>query len=180
MSFTVPAITPLSDVVWHLHLPLTGPRVSANDRGKWRNSSIPSNTDGKALIRRQAHLAARVAGLPKNLGLIKIDMFFHEQPGRGRIQDVSNYQPTSKAVQDGLADYGLIPNDSDKYVVGPHVWRGQNMPRGHHAKRSVSILITEIHPPAQFPYDPELALVWGVAMRSHTPTHKTPTERRLE
>ena len=34
-------------------------------------------------------------------------------------REVSNYQPTSKAIVDGLVDALLIPDDSDNHVVGP-------------------------------------------------------------
>jgi crossover junction endodeoxyribonuclease RusA len=34
-------------------------------------------------------------------------------------REVSNLQPTSKAIVDGLVDGALIPDDSDEYVTGP-------------------------------------------------------------
>jgi Holliday junction resolvase RusA-like endonuclease len=36
-----------------------------------------------------------------------------------RRREVSNLQPTSKAIVDGLVDAGLIPDDDDLHVVGP-------------------------------------------------------------
>ena len=36
-----------------------------------------------------------------------------------RRREVSNLQPTSKALVDGLVDCAVIPDDSDQYVVGP-------------------------------------------------------------
>lgn len=34
-------------------------------------------------------------------------------------REVSNLQPTSKAIVDGLVDAGLLPDDSDAHCVGP-------------------------------------------------------------
>jgi Holliday junction resolvase RusA-like endonuclease len=36
-----------------------------------------------------------------------------------RRRETSNLQPTSKAIVDGLVDAGVIPDDSDEFVVGP-------------------------------------------------------------
>jgi crossover junction endodeoxyribonuclease RusA len=36
-----------------------------------------------------------------------------------RRQEVSNLQPTSKAIVDGLVDATLIPDDDDLHVIGP-------------------------------------------------------------
>jgi crossover junction endodeoxyribonuclease RusA len=36
-----------------------------------------------------------------------------------RRREVSNLQPTSKAIVDGLVDAQLLPDDSDRQVVGP-------------------------------------------------------------
>jgi hypothetical protein len=36
-----------------------------------------------------------------------------------RRREVGNLQPTSKAIVDGLVDANLLPDDSDKHVVGP-------------------------------------------------------------
>lgn len=36
-----------------------------------------------------------------------------------RRRETSNLQPTSKAIVDGLVDAGVVPDDSDQYVVGP-------------------------------------------------------------
>jgi crossover junction endodeoxyribonuclease RusA len=34
-------------------------------------------------------------------------------------RDIHNYQPTLKACVDGIVDAGLLPDDSDKHLVGP-------------------------------------------------------------
>ena len=34
-------------------------------------------------------------------------------------REVSNLQPTSKAIVDGLVDAGLLPDDDDLHVIGP-------------------------------------------------------------
>lgn len=36
-----------------------------------------------------------------------------------RRREVGNLQPTSKALVDGLVDANLLPDDSDRHVIGP-------------------------------------------------------------
>lgn len=36
-----------------------------------------------------------------------------------RRREVSNLQPTSKAILDGIVDSGLLVDDSDAHVIGP-------------------------------------------------------------
>lgn len=54
-------------------------------------------------------------------------------------REVSNLQPTSKAIVDGLVDAGLIPDDDDLHVVGPDNRR--EWPNG---TRRVTVTIEEI------------------------------------
>lgn len=42
----------------------------------------------------------------------------------GRRRDINNYQPTAKAIVDGLVDYGLLPDDNDHHLVGPDLRPG--------------------------------------------------------
>ena len=42
-------------------------------------------------------------------------------------RDVSNYQPTAKAIIDGLMDYRLLPDDNDVHLVGPDLRRGDKV-----------------------------------------------------
>ncbi len=42
-------------------------------------------------------------------------------------RDINNYQPTAKAIIDGLVDYGLLPDDNDVYLIGPDLRRGEQV-----------------------------------------------------
>jgi hypothetical protein len=44
--------------------------------------------------------------------------------------DAGNYAPTAKAVLDGIVDAGVIPDDSNTYVVGPDLRQGEPWPAG--------------------------------------------------
>lgn len=44
-------------------------------------------------------------------------------PDRKR-RDVNNWQPTAKAIVDGLVKGGLLPDDDDTHVTGPDMRRG--------------------------------------------------------
>lgn len=56
-------------------------------------------------------------------------------------REVSNLQPTSKAIVDGLVDAGVIKDDSDEYVIGPDNRRER--PNG---SPRVTITIEEVQP----------------------------------
>jgi hypothetical protein len=40
-----------------------------------------------------------------------------------RRRDVNNWQPTAKAIVDGIVRAKVIPDDSDRYVTGPDMRR---------------------------------------------------------
>ena len=42
--------------------------------------------------------------------------------------DAGNLYPTAKAIVDGLVDAGVIPDDSNEYVVGPDMRAGEKRP----------------------------------------------------
>lgn len=58
---------------------------------------------------------------------VGFDPFFYERShitvtyrfATNHRREVSNLQPTSKAIVDGLVDAGLIPDDDDRHVIGP-------------------------------------------------------------
>ena len=56
-------------------------------------------------------------------------------------REVSNLQPTSKAICDGLVDAGLIPDDDDRHVIGPDNRR--EYPNG---PPRVTVTITPLEP----------------------------------
>lgn len=64
-----------------------------------------------------AHDAAECAMLPQNLTKVHVTAYI-TKPTR-RAFDVHNLIPTMKAVIDGLVDYGVVADDSTKYLTGP-------------------------------------------------------------
>ncbi len=88
--------------------------------------------------RSAARWNARAEQLPRGLDRIHIELTFHQPAGRGRTRDVMNLAPTAKAVIDGLTDYGLTPDDSNRYVIGPDLRAGEP------GKPGVTITITPI------------------------------------
>jgi hypothetical protein len=61
-----------------------------------------------------------------------------------RRRDPHNFMPTIKAVVDGLVDYGLLPDDSAAYLVGPDVRLGE--PIKARPFGPAGALILTIHP----------------------------------
>lgn len=86
--------------------------TSNNERGHW---AIRSGT--KKLLRQKTRLRAQQAGLPKGLERVHITAHI-DYPDRRR-RDAHNLMPTLKCCVDGITDYGLIPDDSDKHLIGP-------------------------------------------------------------
>lgn len=57
----------------------------------------------------------------------------------GHKRDINNYQPTAKAIIDGLIDYRLLPDDNDVYLVGPDLRAGDRV------STLVPSLVVDIH-----------------------------------
>lgn len=75
-------------------------------------------------LRSRTVMYARAAGLVKGLQRVRVFMRFHwHAPNRRR--DVGNWMPTAKPIVDGLVDYGLVPDDSNKYLEGPFLLAGK-------------------------------------------------------
>lgn len=93
------------------------PWLNANSRMDLRRQ-----TPDRRAWRDAGHLYAKQAKLP-TLGKAHItaDLCFTF----ARRRDPHNYYPTVKAVVDGLVDYGLLPDDSSDYLVGPDLRLGQ-------------------------------------------------------
>lgn len=108
---------------WELTLPITGKPsdvlLTANMRCHWRVRSSRTK-----MWRQLAHLSARNAiqrGVFPRLQWAQVDVWFALPSGRRR--DVGNLYPTVKAVMDGLVDAGLLPDDDDTHLSGPHMHR---------------------------------------------------------
>lgn len=97
--------------------PLAGPVrkawLNANDRIHW--SLKAKLTKG---WRENAYAASSVGQIDR--AHIVATLHF----GDDRRRDVGNYAPTVKAAVDGLVDAGVIPDDSDRYLIGPDLRRG--------------------------------------------------------
>lgn len=66
--------------------------------------------------REAGYAAALTASLPKiDKAHIVATLFFHDS----RQRDPNNYNPTTKAILDGMVDAGVFVDDNWKHVVGP-------------------------------------------------------------
>lgn len=98
--------------VWTLVIPAPTAWISLNQRLHWAKKAELTRT-----WRLAASLAARKAGLPKGIPHVHITATV-TKPSR-RAFDVHNLLPSLKAAIDGLVDYGLVADDSTKYLTGP-------------------------------------------------------------
>lgn len=95
-----------------LTIPAPAAWISMNQRLHWAKKAELTRT-----WRLAAAVAARKAELPKGLPHVHITATV-TKPSR-RAFDVHNLLPSLKAAIDGLVDYGLIEDDSTKYLTGP-------------------------------------------------------------
>lgn len=103
-------------VAWSAEIPLTHEawmqyRISANDR-EARPIVVEKVRFWKAL----GKLAARGGKAPK-LARGRVMVVFRFPNGQ-YTREVSNLQPTVKAIVDGLVAHGVFPDDNDKIVFG--------------------------------------------------------------
>jgi crossover junction endodeoxyribonuclease RusA len=102
-----------------LIIPAPAPWLSANQRVDLRRQ-----TPDRRAWRDAGHLYAKQAALPK---LQRVHIIATLRFRDARRRDPHNYYPTLKALVDGLVDYGLIPDDDDKHLIGPDIRLGQVM-----------------------------------------------------
>lgn len=88
--------------------------INANDRLHWSGKSLKTRN-----LRSLAGWKARSVGLVK-CKRATINVYVATSQNRG---DVANWHPTVKALLDGLVDYGVLPDDSDKFLSGPFLHR---------------------------------------------------------
>ena len=86
--------------------------MSSNHRPHWAKRKTLT-----AHLRHLAALEARRQRLPKDLPPVDVVAYIH--PPTRRSEDPNNANPTTKALIDGLTDYGCWPDDSEEYVTGP-------------------------------------------------------------
>ena len=104
-------------LVWESRiLPLTHSKLlTANDRLHWAARSRLTKQ-----LRQWGYLLGREGEGVARLGLqhARVEIEF-AYPDRRR-RDRSNLAPTVKALMDGLIDAGLLPDDADRFLDGPH------------------------------------------------------------
>lgn len=83
--------------------------MSLNHRQHWR-----AKAEATKVIREGAFLLAKHHKLPKGCSRVRLTLIYRPMdPGRRR--DVINLVPTLKAAEDGLVQFGLIPDDTSQY-----------------------------------------------------------------
>lgn len=65
------------------------------------------------------HAYQKAADLEIDEPYLRARVIVHYRFKDNRRREVSNLQPTSKAILDGLVDAGLLPDDDDVHCVGP-------------------------------------------------------------
>lgn len=95
--------------MWQVELPLERP-LSLNDRQHWRARAL-----AVAEVRELAAVVARARQLPTGLDRVQLEL--HYIPRDRRRRDPLNLVATLKAVEDGLVDYGLIPDDTPDHSI---------------------------------------------------------------
>ena len=102
--------------------------LNANQRQHWRPKA--------ELTRFWRQLAAeRFRGIPPVNGRVHVAVWISWPDQRRR--DTSNWAPTGKACLDGIVDSGVLPDDNDRFVVGPDMRRG-------YGPHEVSVVLTRM------------------------------------
>ena len=76
--------------------------------------------------RARAHVAIIQAGKPR-LKRAHVTCTLHFTDARRR--DAGNWYDTAKACLDGIVDAGALVDDSDRFVIGPDMRRGEKAPK---------------------------------------------------
>ena len=105
---------------WTVELPAGLTLLNANERLHWR----PKNNRTQA-IRAASFACVKAARVPK---LKRASVVVEFRPPDRRRRDVHNLYPSAKAAIDGLVDAGVLPDDSDRYLVGPDMRTGAVAP----------------------------------------------------
>jgi crossover junction endodeoxyribonuclease RusA len=105
-TLTIPA-----PAIWLNANQRTDLRRQTPDRRAWRDAGRVYAMQAKLPKLQRAHLLA--------------ELRFSDE----RRRDVHNLYPSIKALVDGLIDYGLLPDDSHHYLVGPDLRYGPRVPK---------------------------------------------------
>ncbi len=102
--------------VWTLTIPAPAKWLNANDRVDLRRQ-----TPDRRAWRDAGRVYAMQAKLPKlDRAHLLAELRFADE----RRRDVHNLYPSIKALVDGLIDYGLLPDDNHRHLVGPDLRYG--------------------------------------------------------
>lgn len=106
LTLTLPVAVPAAEV------------ANANDarREHWAVKSRKARA-----LRARGALAYRLAGSPR---MDRVRCVVHVYYPDRRKRDVANLHPTVKALVDGMVAAGLIPDDDDAHLAGPHLEHG--------------------------------------------------------
>ena len=107
----------MSRLVWESRvLPLTRSKLlSANDKMHWAARARLTKQ-----LRQWGYLLGREGQGVARLHLTRARVEFEFAYPDRRRRDRHNLAPTVKALMDGLIDAGLLPDDSDRFLDGPH------------------------------------------------------------
>lgn len=105
---------------WSVALPAGLTLLNANRRMHWaRRAELTRN------IRAASFACVKSAKVPR---LRRAQIVVEFRPPDRRRRDVHNLYPSAKAAIDGLVDAGVLPDDSDRYLVGPDMRAGEVAP----------------------------------------------------
>ncbi|MDX3239142.1 hypothetical protein PV392_26335 [Streptomyces sp. ME03-5709C] len=127
------AQVPGASRVWVLSVPPVE-LLNANDRRIWQ-AKRPLVESLRA-IGKQLVIAARIPSLPA--AHIFYVVHLNTRASKG---DPANWYDSAKALLDGIVDAGVLPDDSDTYVVGPDPRTGPRFPL---AGGRLSVVVIEL------------------------------------
>lgn len=89
--------------------------LTANDKHHWARKATLTKQ-----LRRWGYLLGREGQGVARLHLTRARVEFEFAYPDRRRRDRHNLAPTVKALMDGLIDAGLLPDDADRFLDGPH------------------------------------------------------------
>ena len=89
--------------------------LTANDKHHWARKAALTKQ-----LRLWGYLLAREGQGDARLHLTRARVEFEFAYPDRRRRDRHNLAPTVKALMDGLIDAGLLPDDADRFLDGPH------------------------------------------------------------
>lgn len=94
---------------WVMKMSWVKPPLSMNDRPHHRVKAKLTKE-----MREETLLRARFHKLPKGCARVRVTLIY--RPADRRRRDAINLAPVLKAVEDGLVDYGLVPDDTPEFI----------------------------------------------------------------